>query len=300
MPNTADMVIAIALAEVGYLEKETPDLKYLYDKTANAGYNNYTKYAYELDNLPGFYNGKKNGHPYCDCFVDWCFVKAFGEETARQLLCQPRKSLGAGVQYSYGYYKAAGRFSKTPYVGDQIFFSSASYSYAHTGIVYKVDASRVYTVEGNASGASGVTPNGGGVVRKSYLKTYKYIIGYGHPDYDEAAPVPADPVDHQAVREMQTALNAAYKCGLTVDGILGAKTKAAVNAHLIKYGKTGKYVKWAQQRLTDIGFKGKMLKPDGIFGSRTKAAVIAFQRSRKIGADGIIGWDTVTQLTLKP
>ena len=66
MPNTADMVIAIALAEVGYLEKKTPDLRYLYDKTANAGYNNYTKYAYELDNIPGFYNGKKNGYPYCD------------------------------------------------------------------------------------------------------------------------------------------------------------------------------------------------------------------------------------------
>jgi len=32
-------VIAVAENEVGYLEKKTADLKYLYDKTANAGSN---------------------------------------------------------------------------------------------------------------------------------------------------------------------------------------------------------------------------------------------------------------------
>lgn len=301
MIPTAEKVIQIALAEVGYLEKENADLRYLFDKTANAGSNNYTKYAYELDNVPDFYNGKKQGFPWCDTFFDDVVYNACGKnaDDARALLCQPKKSYGAGVEYSYKYYKAAGRLSKTPSVGDQIFFKSAEYSYAHTGLVYKVDASRVYTIEGNASTASGVTPNGGGVVKKSYRKTYKNIIGYGHPAYAEGTEPVIDPIDHYAVKDLQTALNAAYRCGLTVDGVFGAKTKTAVKNHLLKYGKTGRYVKWLQQRLTDIGYRGTMKNPDGIFGSRTKKAVLAYQKARGLVQDGIVGLDTVTQLIRK-
>ena len=65
-------LIKIAKDEVGYLEKASNSN--LDSKTANAGGNNYTKYARDLDNISGFYNGKKQGYPWCDCFVDWCFV----------------------------------------------------------------------------------------------------------------------------------------------------------------------------------------------------------------------------------
>lgn len=300
MARLKSMVLEIAEAEVGYLEKASNSQ--LDSKTANAGNNNYTKYARDLDAIPGFYNGRKQGYAWCDVFVDWCFVKAFGEAAARQLLCQPQKSLGAGVYYSYGYFKAAGRVSKTPYVGDQIFFGSSTSNISHTGLVYKVDSAKVYTIEGNASTAAGVTPNGGGVVKKSYVRNYSKIVGYGHPDYeDEApAPAPADPIDHYAVRDLQTSLNQAYRLSLAVDGIYGAKTEAAVKAHLLSRGKTGKYVKWVQQRLTDIGYKGTMGKPDGIYGPRTRAAVLAYQKARKIGVDGIVGNDTVKQMIRKP
>ena len=72
----ADDVIKIALDEVGYLEKESN--KSLDSNTANAGDENYTKYARDLDKISDFYNGKKNGYAWCDVFVDWCFVQAFG------------------------------------------------------------------------------------------------------------------------------------------------------------------------------------------------------------------------------
>ena len=49
----------------------------------------------------------------------------------------------------------------------------------HTGIVTEVTASKVKTIEGNTSGASGVVENGGGVCTKSYDKTYSRILGYG-------------------------------------------------------------------------------------------------------------------------
>lgn len=178
--TSADRVISIATAEIGYLEKASN--KDLDSKTANAGHNNYTKYARDLDGIPNFYNGKKQGFDWCDIFVDWCFVQAFGVSTAKKLLLQPDKSCGAGCKFSAGYYKSAGQFHSTPKVGDQIFFGCGS-SVTHTGIVYKVDANKVYTIEGNTSGASGVISNGGGVCRKSYALNYKRIYGYGRPAY---------------------------------------------------------------------------------------------------------------------
>jgi len=180
--KTASMVIAIAEKEVGYLEKASN--KELDSRTGNAGSANYTKYADYIDkNCPSFYNGKKNGYAWCDVFVDWCFIKAFGEAAAKELLCQPEKSAGAGCEFSAGYYKAKKRLYKTPKVGDQIFFIGSSGIY-HTGIVYKVDSKYVYTIEGNTSGASGVIPNGGGVCKKSYAKGSSFIYGYGRPKYD--------------------------------------------------------------------------------------------------------------------
>ena len=145
-------VLDIALNEVGYLEKASNSN--LDHPKANAGSGNWTKYARDLDKITGFYNGRKNGFAWCDCFVDWCFVQAYGAATAKALLCQPDNSAGAGCTYSAQYYKNKGRFHASPVVGDQIFFGSGSES-THTGLVWKVDGEKVYTVEGNTSGASG-------------------------------------------------------------------------------------------------------------------------------------------------
>lgn len=180
---TPDAVIGVALDEVGYLEKKSNSN--LYNKTANAGNANYTKYAYEMDTkYPTFYNGKKNGFAWCDCFVDWCFVKAFGESPARSMLYQPAKSAGAGCPYSANYYRNNKAFYSSPKVGDQIFFGSKGKE-THTGLVYKVDSSKVYTIEGNTSSASGVVANGGAVAKKSYPLGYAKIVGYGRPKYDD-------------------------------------------------------------------------------------------------------------------
>ena len=178
-------VIALALAEVGYLEKKSA--AQLDNQTANAGAANYTKYARDLDALGDFYNGKKQGYAWCDVFVDWLMVQCFGEEAALKLLCAKPKSSGAGCTYSLNYYIAAGQFHKRgekPEVGDQIFFGSVGNS-NHTGLVYKVDDTTVYTVEGNTSGADGVVPNGGAVCRKSYPLASSAIAGYGRPKYSD-------------------------------------------------------------------------------------------------------------------
>ena len=177
-------LLDVANEEVGYLEKKSNSN--LDNKTANSGYNNYTKYARDFDNLyPDFYNGKKNGYAWCDVFVDWCFVTAYGVANALTLLGQPEKSCGAGCTWSAKYFKQIGCFYTTPEVGDQIFFKDSSGDPCHTGLVYKVDSSKVYTIEGNTSSASGVVANGGAVAKKSYSLTYNKIYGYGRPKYND-------------------------------------------------------------------------------------------------------------------
>ncbi|MBQ5565678.1 MAG: spore cortex-lytic enzyme [Clostridia bacterium] len=65
---------------------------------------------------------------------------------------------------------------------------------------------------------------------------------------------------------------------------------------LSKYGSTGSEVTQIQQKLQSLGFyDGKI---DGVYGSQTKNAVIAFQKSCGLTADGIAGSKTLSYLGL--
>ena len=188
MAYVKQKVIDVALAEVGYLEKETNSN--LDSNTGNAGDGNYTKYARDLAEV-SYFNGRKQGAAWCAVFVAWSFYKAYGKAAALKLLCQPTKAAnncGAGCRYAMDYFKAKGQLhTSNPEPGDMIFFySKDKSSIAHTGLVYNVDSKKVYTVEGNTNGANGVIDNGGGVCTKSYSLTYARIAGYGRPDYGAA------------------------------------------------------------------------------------------------------------------
>ena len=181
--SAVDKVLDTAKGWVGYLEKRNNDTRYLWDKTANAGSNNYTCFAYELADTDLF-NGNKNGYPWCTSFVVYCFWKNFGSEKTHKGLYLPANSMAAGCVYAVDYYKAKGKFGSTPQLGAQIFFNDSYGEACHTGIVYGWDSDTVWTIEGNTSGASGVIDNGGGVCKKSYSRSYSRIAGYGYPDWD--------------------------------------------------------------------------------------------------------------------
>jgi peptidoglycan hydrolase-like protein with peptidoglycan-binding domain len=255
----ASVVIKNAENEVGYLEKKSNSQ--LDSKTANAGDNNYTKYARDLDALGDFYNGKKNGYPYCDIFVDWLFYKSFGLDDALRLLCQPKKSYGAGCQYSYNYYKNAGRVGKEPKVGAQIFFVNPNGKIYHTGIVYKFDDTYVYTIEGNTSSDAGVVENGGSVEKKKYKLNYTRIKGYGYPDYDE------EPI--------------------------------VVKKNYLSKGDEGKDVVLMQTMLIYCGYSCGKSGADGNFGLNTDVALRAFQKDNNLTVDGKYGNASKTALTAK-
>ena len=98
----------------------------------------------------------------------------------------------AYVPYHHTFFANKGQYfargAKTPKKGDLIIFQHVSNGVvtetdAHIGLVDYVSGGKVYTVEGNTSGASGVVANGGGVAEKSYSLTYAGIQGYGRPAY---------------------------------------------------------------------------------------------------------------------
>ncbi len=263
-------VTTLALSEVGYLEKASAAS--LDDKTANAGDANITKYARDLDKV-GFYNGKKQGIAWCDVFVDWCFYKAYGLSAALKLTFQPlgKRNCGAGCKYSRQYYEQKGRFFSSPQVGDQIFFGTHG-SETHTGLVYKVDGSRVYTVEGNTSGANGVVANGGGVCKKSYSLSYERIVGYGRPDFDSVTDGNADSAASSSEADYpatDSAASADSKESISEKRTI-IITTSGVNARVgdsTKYGTVGKLK------------KGEVIEyvataPNGWYAGRWKSRIV--------------------------
>ena len=168
--TAVEKVLVRAQNEVGYLEKKSAAM--LDDKEANAGSKNYTKYARDL--YPDL-----QAQPWCDMFVDWCFVQAFGQVATGQLI----GGFSAYTPTSAQYYKDCGRYHKQgPQPGDQIFFRNSQRIY-HTGIVTEVTLTKVRTIEGNTSAGAAVIPNGGAVCEKEYNLNNPAIDGYGRPDW---------------------------------------------------------------------------------------------------------------------
>lgn len=97
-------VINLAQQEIGYIEKKSASG--LDSKSANIGSENYTKYARDLDAIPGFLNGKKQGYAWCAVWFNWLFVKAFGVDDARRMLFLPVQSGSASCTTAVGYYRA--------------------------------------------------------------------------------------------------------------------------------------------------------------------------------------------------
>jgi hypothetical protein len=308
--NYVSKVLSVARGQVGYLEKKSNSN--LDSKTANAGYNNYTKYARDFDQTyPNFYNGRKQSVAWCDIFVDWCMVTAYGVDEARKLLGQPLKSCGAGCSWSMRHYKNIGCFySKNPKAGDQIFFYNSKLNdIAHTGLVVKVDGTYVYTIEGNTSSSEGVVANGGAVAEKKYKLSYNRIAGYGRPKYDkepvkevvETKPITSNKPTTSTSKfskDIQNWQKAAMYDGYKfpkygADGDWGSECKAVAKVAICQKPKiVGRYknknlTKFLQKKL---GFTGKDV--DGKFWTKTRNAVIKFQKSKGLEADGVVGYDT--------
>lgn len=276
-------VLQIARAEIGYREKSSASG--LDDPAANAGSGNYTKYARDLDRIPGFYNGAKQGYAWCDVFYDWIIVHAFGTILGKRLLCQPENSAGAGCLYSAGYYRAAGQFHTAgPQPGDQIFFSYSPGEVSHTGVVESVSGTTVTTIEGNTSDSVG---------RRSYPISSGTIYGYGRPDWSLLDGVS----DADTGFEDETPVSPAP--------VPDADRLCSVQLPELKQGSTGIAVERLQVLLIARGYYcggrryGGREQPDGDFGPATLVAIQDVQLAAHIKQDGVVGPDTWSALITK-
>lgn len=203
------------------------------------------------------YTANNLGVHNCDVFYDWLFVKCFGAELGRQMLCQPLNSAGAGCLYSVQYYKQYGRWiTGTPEPGDQIFFSYAAGEYSHTGLVESVSGGVVTTIEGNTSDSVG---------RRSYAVGSSTIAGYGRPRWELAVNASPD----------------------------GSFDPMPGSERVLKLGCKGDDVKNLQKDLLKMGYDIGPDGADGDFGNNTKKAVMKFQLEHHIEpVDGEVGNDT--------
>lgn len=280
MPYNRQKVIDVAVSQLGYHEKESNSQ--LDDFSANSGDQNWNKYAKDLDALGTFYNGRKNIGPnglWCDIFVDWCFVEAYGRAGAQYLLCQPDRSAGAGCSFSAGYFRAKNQFHiNNPQPGDQIFFGTGPNNVWHTGLVVEVTDSRVITIEGNTSDQ---------VARRSYVLSDSSIYGYGRPNWGvEEFPVEIPSASPSAPIDIPIAPTTIIQM-------------CSPRIPLLKPGMNSGYVRAAQILLGERGFycgghtdeKGREIY-DGEFGPATESVVKEFQTKSHLEVDGEIGANT--------
>ena len=153
-----------------YLEKGSA--AYLDDFQRNAGYNNYTKFARDVNSWgqPGC-----QGQPWCAVYQFWKLTKVLGLKTALQIMGGGFYNCRNVIRHA----QSKKTWKKAPKKGALIIFRNGS----HIGSVNKYDTQYVYTNEGNTSSAAGVVANGGSCRNKKYKLNDPAIDGYVWIDY---------------------------------------------------------------------------------------------------------------------
>ena len=254
-----NVVLGIAEAEIGYLEKKNNSQ--LDSKTGNAGSANYTKYWRDIK--PSY-----QGQPWCAAFISWCFMKAFGLDNAKKLL----------KHWPYVYCPTLGVLfvkNANPKVGDIVIFKHGG-TFTHTGFVTKVAGDRFWTIEGNTSGASGIVANGGGVCQKSYYNSNLPGTKFCTPNYslvkNTASTSDSDVVKKQNTRAYIAQIKKDTKCytksNKNSPSKLFPKLKKGAVVEVMKYTETDSSgLKWYFVRIpypNDDGFVFEFV-PKGVF-----------------------------------
>lgn len=143
----ASQVLSVANGQCGYQETG----------------NNHTKYAADL--------GFGQNQAWCQTFVCWCFVQAYGREAGQSLLCG---YMGASTMECKNAFASKNQIVQVPQPGD-IWWRKRSGG-GHVGIVTSASLSGnsiiIRTVEGNTScSTAGSQWNGDGVFQKSHTIT---------------------------------------------------------------------------------------------------------------------------------
>lgn len=304
---TANDIIRVAAAEIGNAEANgRNNIKY------NTEY-----YGHEVKDTGSTI------YSWCVVFVCWVFKHA----GAANLFCGGAAT--ASTSYVYDYYNRQGRIYSSPKVGDlAVCKKKATGEFYHTGIVESISGTKFKTIDGNSedkvkrnerSTASSTisyyfcrpvygTTSGGdtgsngnlsiGSTGSAVVDMQKKLIALGYSCGASGADGDFGQGTYNAVCAFQR------DHGLSVDGIIGPATKAAINAAYsgnsstatLSIGSKGADVADMQRKLIALGYSCGAAGADGDFGQGTYNAVCAFQRANGLDVDGIIGPKTRTKI----
>lgn len=199
--TTADTIIKLAKAEVGYREG-----------FKDGHWNNVEKFAGQV---PGLAWVSTSGQPWCAVFNCWLDTKA----GLRSGVDFP---LTASCDVAAAWFKARKRLSQYPAIGAWVLFGSAA-DYTHTGRVVGYDDTWIYTVEGNTN-TSG-SREGNGVYDKKHLRRDDHVAAYGYPKFPDGIKS-ADPAFKGEAPKPKVASKAAV-----VVAAAGTAVAVATSAH---------------------------------------------------------------------
>ena len=161
--NQAKDIVNVALSQVGYHEGSSGS-----DLSGNSSSSaNYTEY--------GRWFGQQSN--WCAIFISWCANQA-GISTSvvkKNAVASGNSCQFGEKKYSFG--------SRNPQPGDILYVQNDSDSSVdHVGLVYKVDDTYIYAVEGNFGNKVGTIKYYKDTGRQTYYSSTK-ILFYGVPDY---------------------------------------------------------------------------------------------------------------------
>ena len=253
--GTPEAFVKIAQSQLGVIE----------------GNNNYTDY--------GKFTGTPNS-AWCAAFVSWVMNQAVGEDS-NKLNTVLRGGKTAAVQTFWDRFKAANAMSSTPQVGDVVIYKNNGKS--HTGLVESVDGNNITTIEGNTSGGSGFSSNGGMVARKSFDITdssseAKYLTGFGRPDWSAISGGSSGlPIYNFTNRDYAYKMYRAGSSGIKTKGDMGSiadSTTSGINySHLSDEKKMQQILIYLKQLVSNTGYNVSI--PEIVDVLRDQAEIIS-------------------------
>lgn len=242
----------------------------------SGGWNNIQKYS---EQTPGF--GWSDGQPWCATFECWAAWKSG---------MVGRFPMTASCFAAVSWWQDHGRWTQYPVLGGP--FYMGTHGQDHTGVVYKYDAMRIFTIEGNTNVDGSY--QGNGVYQRIRPRTGDNSpYGYGIPDFGVTT-VSADPT-------LGGTISATIPILGTVNVSLSHAIAAANSDPYQPQGHTSfpADVRPIEIALSAEGLLSNLYAHDGSYGTLTRDAMSAWQRRFGFSgkdADGIPGHLTLTAL----
>ena len=266
---TIDTIVDLAYNELGTTEGRNQKVKY--------------NDEYYVDEEYG------NEAHWCAVFIWWLFKKANMLDAIDNINKGSKEKPAAAVKSFRNVFKNSQKRLEDVQAGDLMILEYSGGG-GHIGLVvsdYDPKEGCVYTIEGNTSpeGAIGASDrNGDGVYlkRRSTMPPKGFIGGfYARPFWDRVKP--KIPAIGQPMDEFPLSPGWVF-------------AKGGYQSYNGKGDAYSSYVTMIQQALVIAGYK---IEVDGAFGNATHNAVVAFQKSHSLSADGKVGkmtWNALAKV----